>query len=70
MDFMSHVGPMARTVADLGLILPVIWGPDSIDTSIAPVPFPNPDEVAPGELRCAVMVDNGRPRNTSRWPDP
>jgi amidase len=59
MDFMSHVGPMARTVADLGLILPIIWGPDSIDTSIVPVPFPDIDRVALGELRCAVMVDNG-----------
>ncbi len=59
MDFMSHVGPMARKVADLSLILPVIWGPDSIDTTIAPVPFPNPERVELKGLRCAVMISNG-----------
>ena len=59
MDFMSHVGPMARKVSDLSLILPVIWGPDSIDTSIAPVPFPNPELVVLKGLRCVVMVSNG-----------
>ena len=59
MDFMSHVGPMARKVEDLSLILPVIWGPDSIDSSIAPVPFPNPEQVVLKGLRCAVMVSNG-----------
>jgi amidase len=59
MDFMSHVGPMARRVEDLRLILPVIWGPDAIDTTIVPVPLANPDQVIPKGLRCAVMIDNG-----------
>ena len=59
MDFMSHVGPMARTVADLRLILPVIWGPDSVDTSIANVPFPGQRDVVFRGLRCAVMSNNG-----------
>lgn len=59
MDFMSHVGPMARRVEDLSLILPIIWGPDGKDTSIAPVPFPNPDRVVLKGLRCAVMINNG-----------
>jgi amidase len=59
MDFMSHVGPMARKVEDLGLILPIIWGPDGLDTAIAPVPFPDPDKVVLEGLRCAVMRSNG-----------
>lgn len=59
MDFMSHVGPMARSVADLALILPVIWGPDSIDSTIASVPFPRHDRVDVRNLRCAVMRRNG-----------
>lgn len=59
MDFMSHVGPMARKVADLGLILPIIWGPDSTDTRIASVPFPISDRLTFKDLRCTVMVDNG-----------
>ncbi len=59
MDFMSHVGPMARKVEDLALILPVIWGPDGIDTSIVPVPFPDPKQVVLKGLSCAVMGSNG-----------
>ena len=60
-DSLSHVGPMARKVEDLKLILPVIWGPDQVDTRIALVPFPDPDLIA-GNLRglkCALMLDNG-----------
>ena len=58
-DFLSHAGPMARTVADLALILPVIWGPDGADTRIAPIPLADPNAVSLPGLRCAVMIDNG-----------
>ncbi len=58
-DFLSHAGPMARSVADLELILSVIWGPDGLDTRIAPVPLADSSVVALKGLRCAVMVDNG-----------
>lgn len=58
-DFLSHAGPMARTVADLELILSVIWGPDGLDTRIAPVPLADSSAVALKGLRCAVMIDNG-----------
>ncbi|MGH9863554.1 MAG: amidase [Candidatus Acidiferrales bacterium] len=37
--FLGVVGPLARTVADLELLLEVMAGPDKGDTSSAPVPF-------------------------------
>lgn len=58
-DSLSHVGPLARRVEDLKMLLPIIWGPDSIDTRIARVPFPDPDLIKLKGLRCAVMTDNG-----------
>ena len=58
-DDLSHIGPMARKVEDLALLLPIIWGPDGRDSRIAPVPLLDADTVDLGELRCAVMVDNG-----------
>ena len=50
---------MARTVADLELVLSVIWGPDGLDTRIAPIPLAPSSAVTLKGLRCAVMVDNG-----------
>ena len=58
-DSISHAGPMARTVADLELILSVIWGPDGVDTRIHPVPLAPSAAVELRGLRCAVMLDNG-----------
>lgn len=59
LDFMSHIGPMARKVEDLRLLLPVIWGPDAVDTLISSVPCPDPANVLLQGLRCAVMINNG-----------
>ena len=58
-DSVSHAGPMARTVADLELILSVIRGPDGVDTRIQPVPVASSEAVSLAGLRCAVMIDNG-----------
>ena len=58
-DSISHAGPMARTVADLELVLSVIWGPDGLDTRVQPVPLADPGAVNLNGLRCAVMMDNG-----------
>ena len=58
-DALSHAGPMARRVEDLALLLPIIWGPDGIDTRIADVPYRDPEHVDLRGLRCAVMTDNG-----------
>ncbi len=58
-DSLSHVGPMARTVGDLELVLSVIRGPDGVDTRIRPVPLGPSSAVELAGLRCAVMIDNG-----------
>jgi amidase len=38
-DPRSQVGPMARFVSDLALALPVLVGPDGIDSGVVPVPL-------------------------------
>jgi amidase len=58
-DDLSHVGPMARFVEDLALLLPILWGPDGIDSRIADVPLRDWAAVKIEDLRCAVMVDDG-----------
>jgi amidase len=58
-DDLSHIGPMARYVEDLALLLPILWGPDGFDSRIVDVPLRDWKAVEMGGLRCAVMVDNG-----------
>ena len=38
-DPRTQIGPMARYVEDLGLLLPIISGPDGRDASVIPVPL-------------------------------
>jgi len=38
-DPRSQVGPMARFVADLALVLPLLIGPDGVDSGVVPVPL-------------------------------
>ena len=49
----TTIGPMARTVADLTLTLPLISGPDGIDPYIHPVPLGDPSEVDLSSLNLA-----------------
>ena len=58
-DSLSHIGPMARTVDDVRLLLPLLWGPDGVDSHVVPVPLLDADTVDLRDLRCAVMTDNG-----------
>jgi amidase len=57
-DPRSQVGPMARYVADLALALPVLVGPDGIDSGVVPVPLPKRTPKLPG-LKVAWYVDDG-----------
>lgn len=59
---MSSVGPMARTVDDLALVLSVIAGPDGRDTDVPPVPLPALDTLPalePAKLRIAYATSFG-----------
>ena len=58
-DFFQQVGPIARFVDDLSLILPIIAGPDHIDPGIVPMPMGDPNEVDLTNLRVAFHADNG-----------
>ena len=53
MDGLTQIGPMARSVEDLALTLPIISGPDGLDPAIAPVPLGDPADVELGALRIA-----------------
>lgn len=56
---LTQVGPMARTVADLALVLPLICGPDGVDPALAPVPLGRHGDVALAGLRVGVFGENG-----------
>lgn len=53
------IGPMARFVADLDILLPIIAGPDGIDPYIHPVPLQRMDSVDISALRLVYHTDNG-----------
>jgi amidase len=55
----TQLGPIARSVDDLTLILGVIAGPDYRDATVAPFPLGDPKRVAVSGLRIAVHTDNG-----------
>ncbi len=59
LDALWQIGPLARYVEDLALVLPVISGPDFHDASIAPAPLGQPGAVDTKSLRVAFHTDNG-----------
>ncbi len=58
-DWMQQVGPMARTVGDLALLLPIVAGPDGIDPGVVPMPLGDPAEVDVRGMRVSFHTDNG-----------
>ncbi len=56
---LTHIGPIARYVEDLGLLFPILLGPDGIDPSVVAMPFGDPNKVDLKKLRTAFFVDNG-----------
>jgi len=57
-DPRSQVGPMARFVSDLALMLPILVGPDGVDSGVVPVPLPRRTPRLKG-LRVAWYADDG-----------
>jgi len=55
----TQLGPIARRVEDLELILPIICGPDGIDPFVYPVPLGDSAAVQVADLRVALFTDNG-----------
>ncbi|MDX1382827.1 MAG: amidase family protein, partial [Thermoanaerobaculia bacterium] len=58
-DAFQQIGPLARRVEDLSLLLDVIAGPDGIDPAIVPLPLRSPGEVDLAALRVSFHTDNG-----------
>jgi amidase len=58
-DALTQLGPLARSVEDLGLILPIITGVDWCDPAIVPMPLGDPQAVSLQGLRVALYTDNG-----------
>ena len=58
-DNWQEIGPLARRVEDLALIMPLITGPDDWDCAMAPVPMGDPSKVDLKKLRVAYYLTNG-----------
>jgi amidase len=56
-DPRTQVGPLARSVADVALLLLLIAGPDGRDGAVAPVPLGDPGQVELRGLRVAVQTE-------------
>ena len=55
----TQPGPMARSVRDLALVLPLLSGPDGRDPTVMPVPLGDPHSVNLETLRVAFHTGNG-----------
>jgi len=55
-DGRTQIGPLARRVADLERVLPIIAGPDWQDAGVAPVPLLPASEAELGGARFAVVT--------------
>lgn len=64
-DSYQVLGPMARYVEDLKLILPIIMGPDQIDAAIHPVPWTDPDSIQIKNLKYSWFINHGSTKSCS-----
>ncbi len=55
----TQLGPLARRVEDLELVLQIIAGPDGEDPHVAPVALGRPGDVDIAALRVVMFSDNG-----------
>jgi amidase len=59
LDALWQIGPLARSVADLNMVLPIIAGVDWRDPAIVPMPLGDATKVDLKALRVAFHTDNG-----------
>jgi len=59
LDALWQIGPLARSVADLNTLLPIIAGVDWRDPAIVPMPLGDATKVDLKALRVAFHTDNG-----------
>jgi amidase len=58
-DPRSQIGLLARSVADLALVAPLLAGCDGRDSAVVPMPWASADAVDLTRLRVAVYTDDG-----------
>jgi amidase len=58
-EWLTQLGPIARSVSDLQVVLEQIAGPDPGDPACAPAPLLDPAAVELRGLRVALLLDNG-----------
>jgi len=58
LDMFTQIGPMARFVEDLVLVLPIIAGVDWHDPTVIPMPLGDPQRVELKNLRATFYTDN------------
>lgn len=58
-DPRTQCGLLARTVADLMLVAPLLCGPDGVDSGVTPMPWRNPAAVRPAKLTVAYFTADG-----------
>ena len=63
-DPRTQVGPLARSVGDVALLLEIVAGPDGHDAGVGPVPLGDPGVVEIAGLRVAIQTDNGLTAST------
>jgi len=56
-DQRTQIGPMARYIEDVALILPIISGPDHRDPSVIPMPLGDWEAVSLKNLRIATFTE-------------
>jgi amidase len=56
---LTQLGPLARRVDDLALLLPIIAGPDGVDPGVQAAPLGHPAAVHVSRLRVVAFADNG-----------
>jgi len=59
LDSLWQIGPLARSVEDLSLVLSIISGVDMQDAAIVPMALGDPKSIDPRQLRVAFHIDNG-----------
>ena len=59
LSLLTQIGPLARSVEDIKLILSIISGVDGYDPSVVPMPLGDPGQVDLRKLRGVFCIDNG-----------
>ncbi|MCB9138472.1 MAG: amidase [Caldilineaceae bacterium] len=57
-DLRTQIGPIARRVDDLNLVMPLLCGPDHLDSGVVEMPWRDPKDVAVRTLRVAFLIED------------